>query len=258
MKLKWYGTATLLFEAGKTRILIDPYIRRHKRLTPLPMDEAATANAVFITHPHLDHFIDIDMFMDTGIPQCYVSQGGIDRCRSFGISTDKMTAYKAKDEIKIGDLTVRAHQSRHCKFDAATILRIVFSPRTYLMLPRSLQLLRAIRTYKIAEDEICALEITDGEKRVMVLGSAGMDDNTEYPAGTDMLVFPYQGRAKMNEYMIPFLNRFAPKTVLADHFDNAFPPFSHKVNTKKFESTVKGVLPEAQAIIPRENEWIEI
>lgn len=258
MKLKWYGTATLLLESENTRILIDPYFRRNKKLPPLPLEEAATADAVFITHPHLDHFADIAKFLEAGIPKCYVSQGGIDRIAAHGVNTDKMTAYKAGDEITVGNFTVKVHQGKHCVFDAGTLARIALSPRTYLMLPRSIRLLHGMREYKMQDDEIYTLEISDGQKTVTVLGSAGMAKDTEYPAGADMLVLPYQGRTRMHKYMVPFLKEFAPKAVLADHFDNAFPPFSHTVSTKRFASTVKSVLPEAQAIVPQENKWIQV
>lgn len=258
MKLKWYGTASLLIESGNTRLLVDPYLKQNKKLPPLPVEEAATADAVVITHPHLDHFRDIEVFLKAGISRCYVSQGGIDRLRARGVDTEQMIAYAAGDTFTIGNLTVRAYPSKHCIFDAATFLRIVASPRTYLMFSRAVGLLREMKQYRIGKEETCALEISDGEKSVVVLGSAGMDEKTEYPTGADMLVFPYQGRTGMHEYMVPFLKRFLPKAVLADHFDNAFPPFSHTVSTKKFARSVKAALPEARAVVPRENEWLEI
>lgn len=258
MKLKWYGTATLFIESAGTRILIDPYFRRNTKIPLLPLEEAATADAVFITHPHLDHFMDAEAFLEAGIPACYVSRGGIKRCAERGEPTGKLLPYKAGDSIAVGNLTVTAYEGRHCVFDAGTLARIVLSPRTYLMLPRAVKLLRCMRIYKIEDDDIFVLEISDGKKSVTVLGSAGMADGADYPTGSDMLVFPYQGRTKMHKYMQPFLQRFSPKAVLADHFDNAFPPFSHSVNMKKFAPAVKNVLPSARAIVPKENEWIEV
>lgn len=258
MKLKWYGTATLLLESADTRILIDPYFRRNKKMPLLPLEEAVTADAVFITHPHLDHFMDIGAFLEAGIPVCYVSRGGIERSAERGEPTDKMIAYGAGDSIAVGSLTVKAYEGRHCVFDAGTLMRIALSPRTYLMLPRAVRLLRGMKKYKIQDGDIFVLEISDGEKSVTVLGSAGMAEGADCPMGSDLLAFPYQGRTKMHKYMQPIIRRFAPKAVLADHFDDAFPPFSHRVNMKKFEGAVKSALPSARAIVPKENEWIEV
>ena len=58
MKLKWYGTASILLESGETRLLFDPYLHAFAEGAPLPLAEARTADAIFITHPHLDHFDD--------------------------------------------------------------------------------------------------------------------------------------------------------------------------------------------------------
>ena len=63
MKIAWYGTATLMLACGDTRILIDPYVRQYdKKQTPVPVDALSAADAVLITHPHLDHFADIGAF----------------------------------------------------------------------------------------------------------------------------------------------------------------------------------------------------
>lgn len=258
MRIKWYGTATLLVEGGGTRILIDPYLKLYnKKLPPVPLDEATTADAIFITHPHLDHFIHVGAFTDGKVKKIYVSGNGIDRAKKHGIYLESMTPLGADEEITVGDITVRTYQSCHCKYDAATVLGIVFSPLTYFRLGNTLSLLRDLKNYKINND-VYALEISCGGKRVMVLGSAGMEEGVDYPAGADLLVFPYQGRARMHKYMLPFLQTFRPKAVMLDHFDNAFPPFTHKVSTKKFLPAVKEHFPEIEAFVPVENEWYEI
>lgn len=258
MKIKWYGTASLLIESGGTRILIDPYLKSlNPKLPRVPLEEAKTAQAIFITHPHLDHFCDIDAFTENGAPAVYVSENGIKHARENGLNAAPMHAMRADESYAVGKLTVRTYQSRHCKYDAATLLGIVFSPRSYFNLGKVRFLLRGMKKYKIGDD-IYALEISDGEKRVMVLGSAGMDENTVYPEGCDLFVFPYQGRARMHKYMLPFLERFRPEKVMIDHFDDAFPPFSHTVNVKRFQGAVKKRLPHAEALIPVENEWYEV
>lgn len=113
------------------------------------------------------------------------------------------------------------------------------------------------KKYKIDQD-IYAFEISAEGKRVMVLGSAGMEKSVAYPKQADLFVFPYQGRARMDRYMIPFLDAFQPKAVMIDHFDDAFPPLTHRVNPKRFLPTVKKYLPNAKAFVPREGEWYEI
>ena len=84
MRFKWYGTATLLIESGDTRLLVDPYAKRYARRAPVPMDEARTADAIFVTHPHLDHFADVDAFSE-GTRPVYVSATGISHAKKNGL-----------------------------------------------------------------------------------------------------------------------------------------------------------------------------
>lgn len=259
MKIKWYGTASLLLESGDTRLLIDPYLKsKNPKLPPVPLEEAREAQAIFITHPHLDHFRDIDAFTkDGGARAVYVSENGIRRAKKNGLNVAPMLPLEANASIGVGPFTVRTYQSRHCVFDAATVLGVVFSLRTYLHAVKCISLLIEAKKFRIGND-IFALDISDGEKRVTVLGSAGMDENTVYPTGADLLVFPFQGRAGMHNYMRRFLQAFRPKKVMADHFDDAFPPLTKKVNLKKFSQTVKEELPDAEAFIPVEGVWYDV
>lgn len=59
LNLTWLGQAGFRIEGDETTILIDPFISDYPgRLVP-PMatpDELATADAVLVTHEHLDHF----------------------------------------------------------------------------------------------------------------------------------------------------------------------------------------------------------
>lgn len=258
MRIKWYGTASLLIEGGNTRILVDPYLKRHNPSLPrLPVEEAAAAQAAFITHPHLDHFSDIGEFLEQGLPEVYVSANGIEHARRNGIPAERMRPISAEETYRVGEITVRVFQSRHCKFDIPTILGVALNPKTYFRFGTGVAILKQTGRFRI-KDDIFALEFSHGGKSVMVLGSAGMDGDTVYPQGADLLVFPYQGRRAMHRYMRAFLDTFRPKAVMCDHFDDAFPPISHTVNTNKFVPAVKKKLPEANAFVPSENVWYEV
>ncbi len=259
MRIKWYGTATLLIESGDERILIDPYLKKYNpKLFQVPLDEARSAQGIFITHPHLDHFADIDAFTEGTSTPVFVSEGGITRAEENGLNTDHMIACGPNEEIRLGRFIVHTYQSKHCVFDAPTVLRVTFAPRTWLRAKDAVAFLNGARRYKLLGNDIYALHISDGEKSVTVLGSAGMDEDVMYPQESDLLVFPYQGRSRMHRYMIGFLKAFRPKAVMADHFDDAFPPLTHREDLKKFAPTVQKILPNAAAILPQEGEWYEI
>lgn len=258
MRIKWYGTASLLLESGGTKLLFDPYLKNHnKKLFRLPLAETAEADAIVITHPHFDHFGNIDAFTEGGTKPVYVSAHGIELARRHGFNTSSMRAIGANEEFSVGCFKIRTYQSRHCKFDAITVLGVAFSPRTYVQIGRAIKLLKENRSFKL-DGDIYAFEVTDGIKTAVILGSAGMDAAVEYPKGADLFVFPYQGRSGMHQYVKKFLPAFKPKKVFLDHFDNSFPPLTHLVKTAKCPQSVKEILPETETVIPVENEWYEV
>ncbi|MGN0822651.1 MAG: MBL fold metallo-hydrolase [Candidatus Gallimonas sp.] len=258
MRIKWYGTASLMIEGGNTRILLDPYLRElNPSLAPFPVEEAAQADAALITHPHLDHFSDVGVLIGAGLKKIYVSENGIAHAQENGIPIAGMVPVGANERFTVGDIIVRTFQSRHCKFDAATVLSVLCSPRTYRQFGNAVKLLRKIKRYQIGDDIYC-FELSCEGKRVVVLGSAGMEEDVEYPRGADLFVFPYQGRSGMHRYMVPFVQTFAPDKVMLDHFDDAFPPFTRKVGTERFLQTMKKRFPDVEALIPEENTWYEV
>lgn len=261
MRIKWYGTASLLIEGGGTRILVDPYLKKYNpKLPRVPIAEAAKADAAVITHPHLDHFRDVAAFTEAGLKKIYVSQNGIEHAKENAFPAEcigRMRPIGAGESFSIGDIAVRTFQSRHCRFDLVTILGVLFDPRTWLRLGNAVDLLRDCKRFKITDD-IYALEFSCEGKKLLVLGSAGLDGDTVYETNADLLVFPYQGRSGMHRYMVPFVERLRPKAVMPDHFDDAFPPLTHTVSTKKFLSAMKKRFPEVKAFVPAEGEWYDI
>ena len=49
MKITWFGTASLALESGDTRILLDPFFRRNKKLPPTNPEVFWDYNAILIT-----------------------------------------------------------------------------------------------------------------------------------------------------------------------------------------------------------------
>ncbi len=255
MKLKWLGTATLLIAGGSTRILLDPYLRSRSRLAPVDTGEARTAQAIFITHPHLDHFRDVDCFSE-GVRPVYVPARGMEIARERGMNVSCMRPIAAGEEVRFGEFTVRAYRGKHCVFDARTVLRVVFSLSAWAHFFSTVRFLKEIEKYRIGADDILVYEISDGAKTVVVLGSAGLCEGEEYPRGADALVFPYQGRYGMHKYLRRFLAAFEPKMTVLDHFDDAFPPLTHTISPKKFikEMQKRGM----EYAVPAEGGWIEL
>lgn len=54
------------------------------------------------------------------------------------------------------------------------------------------------------------------------------------------------------------MDALKPKAVTIDHFDDAFPPITHRINAERFVPAVKKRLPEASAFVPEENVWYDV
>lgn len=261
MKIKWLGTATLLIQSGETTIALDPYLKRNPKLSAIDVSEVAHADAALITHPHFDHFSDVETFVRAGLPVVYVEQQGLDSARKNGFSQETIDALRTigvGERLKVGEMTVTAYRGKHCTFDFPTVLGTLFHGRVFRCGKALFARLKEHRRFPLKKSTTLIFDITDGNKRVTVLGSAGMKSSEVYPKGADLLVFPYQGRSGMHRYSMPFVERFQPKRVMLDHFDDAFPPITKQVNTDKFMPLLQEKYPDVKGIVPTENVWYEL
>lgn len=103
-----------------------------------------------------------------------------------------------------------------------------------------------------------AFEIKAENKDILIFGSAGIDKNAKMPESVDVLIWPFQGRTNMSKYSLPIIERIKPKMIILDHFDDAFPPVTGKVNTDKFVKLLNKKHPEIKVIVPKYKEKIII
>jgi L-ascorbate metabolism protein UlaG (beta-lactamase superfamily) len=82
-------------------------------------------------------------------------------------------------------------------------------------------------------------------KTVAVMGSLNLRKDTEYPAGADLLVLPYNGWTDNYPPAVRVIRRLKPKHVLLDHYDESFPPFTRL----RPSVSMVTVLPEIMIII---------
>ena len=85
------------------------------------------------------------------------------------------------------------------------------------------------------KETLCYL-IEAYEKKIMILGSLALAEDTDYPKGVDLALFPFQGCGDMCGPAIEVYEHLKPKAVLLTHFDDTFPPFSTEVDTSGFEA----------------------
>lgn len=249
MEIIWLGTASVLVKTEGHKILFDPYLRTYnKRLPPFPFEKISGVEAIFITHPHLDHFADIPAVMKRTDCPVYVNARGVEIAKENKFDLSRIKQIDFGDEFTFGNLTVKAYKGRHVEYDRKCVDGAVKRAlRGHLI--KGLTLAQVNKRFTINLDEVFTFYLRDEDKTALLMGSANKDGQTEYPV-TDVLIYPYQGRSDMLEYSLNLVKSLSPKAVIADHFDDAFPPASSRMNVEEFkqklesESTIKVIIPK--------------
>ena len=260
IKLKWYGTASILLEYDKTRLLFDPFLSLNAKCFKPPVNELSAVENILVTHGHLDHIVDIPAILKRGdgTATVYCTAKPREVLVSKGVEETRVRLIKPGDCLNFGPFEVRVLKGKHIVFNLGLVLKTFFNPRVFTN--------RNNLKYMLTENKICVeagemvvYNISVANKRILILGSLNLDDDTEYPEGADLLILPFQGRSDINKYAMPFIDRLQPKKVLLDHFDDTFPPISSNVKTGPFISLMQRNHPCIPVICPRPGvEWIDI
>lgn len=260
MRIAWLGTASLWIEGEEGRILFDPYLKTFSTgLPPFPLEALPGAKAIFITHPHLDHFADMNAITPRCACPVYVNARGLAIAREQGFDLPRFREIAPGDEVRVGSLTVRAYASRHCFYDPLILRQTVRRAARPDHIHEGLLIERQNLQFRIdLRRDVLAYEVIEGEKRVFLLGSANCRNDVAYPARMDLLVYPYQGRSDMLPYSLALLSRFSPRRVMLDHFDDAFPPVSARMDCTPFVRKAAERFPGVEVFTPVEQTLYEV
>ena len=260
MKLKWYGTATILLEQGGTRLFFDPFIPIAERAYKPSVHELSKAENILVTHGHFDHIAAIPDIMKQGNGKAAVYCTATPRKAliSKGVDGKRIHKIKPGDVLNVEPFTVRVLKGKHVVFDKWFIIKTILNPRMLAGMGNLVYILKENKHYNEAGETVI-YEISSDDKRILLLGSLNLDDDTEYPVGVDMLILPLQGRSNISSYAMKFVDRLQPERVLLDHFNDTFPPISSDVDTEPFILLMRRKYPEVQVTYPRAGaEWMEI
>ena len=257
MKLKWYGTATILLEQDGVRLLFDPFFSLNNRDLTHLIEESSAVEYILITHGHLDHIAGIPEILKhgNGTAAVYCTAKPRDVLISKGIDESFLHKIAPGDVLTLGPYEVRVLKGKHIVFNKGLLVKKILNPRNLLYLNNSLYLFKENRVCAEAGETV-VYDVAVANKRILLLGSLNLDDDTEYPKGADLLILPYQGRSDICRYTLSFIDRLKPKMVLLDHFDDSFPPISSSMKTSPFISLMREKYPEVPVVCPRAGaEW---
>ena len=248
MKITWYGTATIGLDDGETKLLFDPFVRMNRRIETTPVEGFAGFDAVFVTHGHLDHIYSIPALaeIDRNVP-IYCTAVPKKTLMERGVPEERIRTVTPDDVVQVGGFTVRVRRFRHIIFDPFYILTVV--PKCVVMFPRLFW--QAYMNRKMPEGgEIVAYEIEAEGKKIFLTGSFREYPGEEYPNDIDLFILANGGSIFVPEKAKGFIDKYRPKKILVDHFDNAFPPVTRTVSVKRLKKTVEENHPEIEFIIP--------
>ena len=255
MKLQWFTTAAFTLTEGDTAIAFDPFLGLplKARWPDLRGSAFREASAVFVTHGHVDHILEIPALLAGSKAPVYATATPCRTLQKHGVSPDRLRRIRPGETVAAGPFTVTAFQGRHCRFDGPLIRQTV--PRLCRHPLRTARLLLYVAEYP-EKGETLFYQVTDGEKRVQVMGSLGLCPQVDYPTGVDALILPYQGRSDLKTYGGDLVQRLKPKAVYLDHYDDSFPPLTAAIDTKPFCDLMQDHGIPCRALVP--NTTIEV
>ena len=256
MKITWYGTATIAIDDGKTKLLFDPFVRMNKRIETTPVEGFTGFDAVFITHGHFDHIYSIPELAqaDKSVP-FYCTGTPKKTLIKEGVPEERFRLIKPDEEIRIGDFAIRPRRFKHIVFDPIYILTVV--PKSIMMLPGLFRVAHLNR--KMPEGgEIVAFEIEAEGKKIFLTGSFREYPGESYPENIDMLILANGGSIFVPEKTKAFIDRYKPKKIFVDHFDDAFPPVTREVSVERLRRMIKKNHPDIEFIKPEICEAVEL
>lgn len=250
MKISWYGTASIVLENDKTKIVFDPFLRMNIRKEKIRVEDFIGADAIFATHGHFDHIMHIPAIMETDerVP-VFCTRTPAETLASKGVRKERINVVAPGDTVTVGDIKITVKQGKHIKPDKA-YNRIMYARNTFNW-PVFLRLFYLYKTMP-ENNEIVVYEIECEGRKVTLLGSLGIDDNESYSANPDIMIFPYAGNLSIAAEGRPVLEKIKPKKLIFDHFDNSFPPMTFTMNAAGYAKLLKKTNPEIDCIIPEE------
>ena len=260
MKIKWYGTATILLEQDGIQLLFDPFLSRNNKGFVPPLDELSAMENILITHGHFDHTVDIPVILKHGKGKTtvYCTEKPREALMLKGVEEKHIQKINPGDILNLGPFTLRVLKGKHIIFNKALVVKTFLSPRVLIYRNNLKYMLKENKNCAEAGETV-AYNISTTDKRILLMGSLNLDCNTEYPKGMDLLIMPLQGRSGIANYSLQFIDRLQPKKVLLDHFDNTFPPISSAVKTTPFISLMQKKYSGIPVICPQASaEWIDV
>jgi L-ascorbate metabolism protein UlaG (beta-lactamase superfamily) len=249
MKVTWYGNASILLEAEREKILFDPFIEFKGGEHRFSVNRYAGVNNICITHGHLDHLSSLPDLIKAEKRTVYCTQQAENNLLQMVKGYDGARRIEQGKSFRIGNVQLTALKGKHINFDKKLMLKTGFNRRTLKYFPNILRILSLLPHYR-GRKEVSSFLVEAEQKKALVMGSLGLDEQTTYPSNIDVFICPFQGNSDIENMAEKVILKIKPKSVVLDHFDDAFPPMSSTIETTHFATEMNRKYRDIHVITP--------
>ncbi len=237
MKATYLGTTVLMFDDGKDQILFDAHLTRPSLFRYLggrvqTDREAADGKirlhhmdrlrAVFISHTHHDHVMDMPYIANACGAKVYGSSSALNVARGGGVPEGQLTEFKADETYEVGDFRIKVIPSLHSK-------PAVFNNDLGETIDAPLIQPARLRDYK--EGGSFDFYVEAGGKRIMIRPSFNYIEGQMDGYRADILFLGIAGLEKADtatqeKFFDETVGKLRPELVIPIHWDNFFRPLS--------------------------------
>jgi L-ascorbate metabolism protein UlaG (beta-lactamase superfamily) len=272
----WYGTAALHLVIDETLgVFFDPWFARPPDARPRIAADPGTVDlqpldVILASHSHFDHFYNLpDLMRRYHQVQAYVPAVTAENCRrlcrgaifkeySCNLTDSdwaRVHTVTAGDRAEVssrdGSVRLRATaiESGHVRFDAYSVLRVIFNLRVICGLGHYSKFLLGFPMKEVVGWEL-RMENAGECKRIVFFGSLCKKYARALRqfSGCEYVFLPLAGRRNILPCASVVTVALQPKAVIPVHHDDFFPPISYRVDYGNYAEWLKRALPGTQLI----------
>ena len=190
MKITWFGTASILLETEKSRILFDPFVPMRGSKVQTTLSDYAGVDRIVATHGHFDHVRNIPALarQNPGL-RVYCSETPCRSLQKAGTAAQVLVKIAPGDTVRIGDVSIDVYQGKHAALEGLNLSALLL-PRVYRYCYCIPRLLLELLRYP-EKKETLFFDVCTENKHIFHLGSMNLADEVDYPSGCDLLILPY-------------------------------------------------------------------
>ena len=198
MELIWHGTASIELAGPEGRILFDPFVTLPGAEIKVPIEEFDGFTDIVVTHGHFDHIASIpEIVRRNPDVTVHCTRAPFYTLKRKGVPAANLDMTVMGETMELAGFRIRLFQGRHAVLPKATPKRIgmILGAGSLGNLPWIA--LQAAVSKEMGETVFYHIECPEEpggvRKTISLMGSLNLADDVDYPAGSDVLVLPYNG-----------------------------------------------------------------